>query len=302
MKMTQPTLSICIVTYRARAYLQKCLRSIYATPPQANFEIIVVDNNSQDGTVEMLRDEFPQVRLIQNQGNAGFTRPMNQAMRAATGRCLLQLNPDTLPYPHALDLLVGFMDAHPDAGILGPKVLNPDGSLQAPCRRGDSRPWAVISYFTGLSWLFPDKAFFNGYLLTHLDEDQTYPVDGVSGSCMLIRRDVIAQIGYYDERFFAYQEDADYCLRARQADWKVYYYPQAQITHYGGQGGSRVQPYRSIWEWHRSYYLYYRKHFAADYFFLFNWFYYTAMLIKLLLSLSKNLLSSNAFAGARKPG
>lgn len=300
--MTPPTLSICIVTYQAQAYLQKCLRSIYENAPQASFEIIVVDNDSQDGTVEMLRDEFPQVRLIQNQGNEGFTRPMNQAMRAAAGRCLLQLNPDTLVHPRALDLMLGFMEAHPDAGILGPKVLNPDGSLQAPCRRGDSRPWAVISYFTGLAKLFPDKAFFNGYLLTHRDEDQTYPVDGVSGSCMLISREVVEKIGYYDERFFAYQEDADYCLRARQAGWKVYYYPQAKITHFGGQGGSRVQPYRSIWEWHRSYYLYYRKHFAADYFFLFNWLYYTAMLLKLLLSLSKNALSSSAFAGARKPG
>jgi GT2 family glycosyltransferase len=194
------------------------------------------------------------------------------------------------------------MDHHPEVGIVGPKVLNPDGSLQKPCRRGDSRPWAVISYFSGLSKLFPDRAFFNRYLLTHLDEDETYPVDGVSGSCMLLRREVIDTIGYFDEAFFAYQEDADYCLRTRQAAWKVYYYPEATITHFGGQGGSRVQPVRSIIVWHQSYFIYYRKHFAKDYFFLLNWLYYAAMGLKLIFALLKNALSRQAFGGSRKPG
>ena len=119
---------------------------------------------------------------------------------------------------------------------------------------------------------------------------------------MLIRREVIDEIGYLDELFFAYQEDADYCLRARQAGWQVYYNPEAQITHFGGQGGSRVQPYRSIWAWHKSYFLYYRKHFAGDYFFLFNWLYYVAMGVKLLMALLKNALSGKAFGGDRKPG
>lgn len=119
---------------------------------------------------------------------------------------------------------------------------------------------------------------------------------------MIIRREVFEKIGYLDELFFAYQEDADYCLRTRKAGWQVYYYPEAQITHFGGQGGSRVQPTRSIWAWHKSYYLYYRKHFAADYFFLFNWLYYAAMGLKLLLALLKNALSRSAFGGDRKPG
>jgi GT2 family glycosyltransferase len=250
----------------------------------------------------MLEENFPDVKLLQTQKNEGFTRPMNRAIRAAQGRYIALLNPDTLIHIGAFDRLCDFLDTHPETGIVGPKVLNPDGTLQAPCRRGDSRPWAVISYFSGLSKLFPKKAFFNGYLLTHLDEDETNLVDGVSGSCMLVRREVVEQIGYLDELFFAYQEDADYCLRARQAGFQVYYYPEAQITHFGGQGGSRVQPYRSIIAWHKSYFLYYRKHFASDYFFLFNWLYYAAMGVKFIFAMSKNALSRNAFGGARKPG
>ena len=261
------------------------------------YEIIVVDQNSRDETVEMLHREFPEVRLIKTPGNEGFTRPMNLALQAAQGKYIAMLNPDTLVHPGSLEALCRFLDIQPQVGIVGPKVLNPDGTMQSPCRRGDARPWAVLSYFLGLAKLFPDKPFFNGYLLTHLDEDQSYPVDGVSGSCMLIRRDVINQIGFLDEIFFAYQEDADYCLRARNAGWQVYYYPEAQITHFGGQGGSRVQPYRSILAWHKSYFLYYRKHFSKDYFVLLNWLYYGLMGIKLCFAIIKNALSQSAFGG-----
>jgi GT2 family glycosyltransferase len=297
-----PTLSICVVTLSARDYLKDCLRSIANSGLQIETEIIVVDQNSQDGTADMLRQEFPNVRLIQTSGNEGFARPMNLAMQAAQGHYVTLLNPDTLIHQRALDQLCEFLETHPKVGIVGPKVLNPDGTLQAPCRRGDPRPWAVITYFTGLWKLFPDNPIFNGYLLTHLDEDQTNPVDGVSGSCMLVRREVINDIGYLDELFFAYQEDADYCLRSRKAGWQICYYPEAHITHFGGQGGSRVQPYRSILAWHKSYFLFYRKHFAAEYFFLLNWLYYAAMVLKLLFVLFRNILSRSTFAGSRKPG
>jgi GT2 family glycosyltransferase len=300
--MNHIDLSLCIVTLEARDFLRDCLQSIGEATTHITYEIIVVDQNSQDGTPEMIKNDFPHVKLIESTENDGFVGGSNRAMRAGHGRYLALLNPDTIILPGALDLLCAFLDSHPDAGVVGPKVLNVDGSLQEPCRRGDPRPWAVISYFSGLAKRFPDKAFFNGYLLTHLDEDQTYPVDGVSGCCMLVRKEVVEKIGYLDENFFIYQEDADYCLRTRNAGWKVYYYPEAKITHYGGQGGSRVEPVRSIINWHKSYYLYYRKHFAKDYFFLFNWLYYIAMGTKFLLTLAKNALSKDAFGGSRKPG
>ncbi len=295
-----PVVSVCILTYQARDYLRQCLQSL-AENTALEYEVIIVDNGSQDRVAEMVEQEFPGVRLIQNQSNEGFTRPMNQAMRAGTGRYLCQLNPDTLILPGAIDRLVDFMDTHPEVGICGPKVLNRDLTLQKPCRRGESRPWAVISYFTGLARLFPKSPLFGQYLMSYLDEDQTHPVAGVSGSCMLIRKEVVEQIGYLDELFFAYQEDADYCLRAHQVGWEVYYMPEAQIIHYGGMGGSRVEPYRSIFEWHRSYYLFYKKHYAREYFFLFNFFYYILMFIKLLLALLVNFLRKDKFAGSRKP-
>lgn len=300
-RITEVDISVCIVTYRARDLLRDCLHSLFENTPQAELEVIVVDNGSQDGVAEMLQQEFPGVRFIANERNNGYTRPMNQALQAGRGRFLLQLNPDTLILPHALDALVAFMEAHPAVGICGPKVLNRDRSLQKPCRRGESRPWAVFTYFTGLAALFPHSRTFGEYLMSYAGENETHPVAGVSGSCMLIRREVVEQIGYLDERFFAYQEDADFCFRARQAGWQIYYVPQAQIIHYGSLGGSRVHPYRSILEWHKSYYLYYRKNLAKDYFFLFNWLYYFAMFLKLLLTLSVNFLRKEKFAGSRKP-
>lgn len=292
-------LSICVVTYNARDYLEASLKSIYENT-RLKFEVIVVDNGSTDGLAEMVRQDYPEISLIQNEKNAGYTRPMNQALRAAGGKYLLQLNPDTLVLPGALDRLVGFMETELQVGICGPKVLNQDGTLQKPCRRGESRPWAVISYFSGLSSLFPKSKLFGGYLLNYLGEDETHEVAGVSGSCMLIRREVVDQIGYLDERFFAYQEDADYCFRAKQAGWKIYYVPAAQIVHYGGKGGSRVEPFRSIFEWHRSYWLFYKKNYASDYPFVFNWFYYLAIGFKLGYSLLANFLRREKYAGPKR--
>lgn len=315
-------LSICIPTLNASAYLRNCLKSIRdqtsylnwvnagisaSTDPSPsaehkslNFELIIIDNASSDDTLRMLKDEFPAAITIRNERNEGFTHPINQALQKSQGRYMLVLNPDTIILPGAINELLYYMDDHPEIGICGPKVLNRDGSLQKACKRGVSRPWAAFTYFSGLSSLFPHSKLFGGYLLNYLDENSIHEVDGVSGSCMLIRRQVMAEIGLFDERFFAYQEDADYCFQAKKAGWKVVYLPSAQIIHFGGQGGSRVQPYRSVIEWHRSYFLYYRKNLAKDYFFLFNWFYYFLMGIKLILTLIANVFRTDKFAGPRR--
>jgi GT2 family glycosyltransferase len=294
-------ISICIVSYHTRDLLHDCLSSIYKTVDSLSFEIVIVDNHSEDGTVEMLCSEFPNVRLLVNDHNAGYTRPNNQAIRESKGRYIVLLNPDTLVKPNTFVELLKFLETHSEVGIVGPKVLNRDGTMQKQCRRSEARPWDSFCYFSGLSRLFPHDKRFAGYLMTYLDEDLTHEAEAVSGSCMMIRRRVIEQIGYQDENFFAYQEDTDYCRRARLVGWKVFYNPSAQIIHYGGEGGSSVQPFRSIVEWHRSYYLYYRKHFARDYFFVFNAIYYLGMLAKLGLSLFANLFRKKKIVGTRKP-
>ncbi len=293
-------ISVCIVTLNARDYLRDCLDSIESSASNLKVEVIVVDNHSSDGTLEMLEKEFDWVKVIKNEANEGFARPTNKALRLAKGRYYLLLNPDTLVLDDALQVLSNFLEAHPEIGVCGPKALNRDGTMQKACRRGVSRPWAVFTYFSGLSTIFPHSKLLGGYLLNYIDEDAIHEVDGVSGSCMLIRREVTEAIGFLDERYFAYQEDADFCFRAKKAGWKVYYCPEAKITHFGGLGGSRVFPYRSVYEWHRSYFLYYRKNLASDYFFLFNWFYYLAMGLKLLISLVINLLRTEKFAGPKR--
>jgi GT2 family glycosyltransferase len=299
--MSSPDVSISIVAYNTCDLLRDCLQSLYREPADVPFEVIVVDNHSEDGTSTMLQAEFPQVQLIQLERNQGYTRPMNAGLRAGQGRYLMQLNPDTVVPPGMLAQLVRFMDATPQAGICTPKVLNRDGSLQRQCRRSAARPWDVITYFSGLSRLFPHSRLFGRYLMTYLDDNETAAVEAVSGSCMLIRRSVVEQIGYLDEVFFAYQEDADFCFRARRAGWQIYYVPAASLTHYGGKGGSAVQPYQSILQWHRSYFLYYRHNLAKDYFFLVNWMMYLGMGLKLALSLAVNLLRREKVVGSKKP-
>lgn len=292
--------SVCIVNLNAGALLRDSLRSLYQHTADLELEVIVVDNGSSDGSPALIRAEFPQVRLIENPRNLGFTHPTNQAMQAAQGDFVLLLNPDTLVLPGAVQNLLRFLRDNPEVGICGPKILNRDGSLQTPCRRGISRPWNTISYFLGLARLFPKSKFFSGYTMTYLDENTAHAVAGVSGACMLIRREVINQVGYFDERYFAYQEDADYCFQAQNAGWGISYVPSAQIIHYGGQGGSRAQPLRSIYEWHRSYYLFYRKNLARDYCFLINWLYYLAMLLKFGLALITNLFRREKYAGPKR--
>lgn len=296
-----PEISICILTLNAQPYLRNCLESIKKHDAGLSYEIIVVDNGSNDGTLAMLQSNYPEISVIANSENLGFTKPNNQAIAIAkSSKYILILNPDTVIYESSLQNLIAFADRHPQGGVFGPKVLNDDGTFQKHCKRGEGRPWDTFAYFFGLSKLFPKNKLFSGYLQTHLDENQTHEVPAISGCCMLIRRETIDQIGMLDEDLFAYQEDTEYCVRARKAGWQVYYTPSAQITHFGGKGGSRAQPYKAIYKWHQSYYIYYRKHLAKDYFFLFNWFYYLVMLGKLGVTLFINLFRQEKHAGPNR--
>lgn len=293
-------LSICIVGINAFDYLQKCLESISSSKIDVQYEIIYVDNHSSEEGIDQIQGQFPGLVIIRNTQNDGFARANNQGIRIAKGRFILLLNPDTIVDKNAIQNMLDYLRQNPETGIVGPKVLNSDGTFQPHCKRGEARPWEVICYFSRLSRLFPRNPFFSGYLQGHLDENLTHSVPSISGCCMLIRKEVIDQIGLLDERFFAYQEDTDYCVRARKAGWNVTYYPSAQIVHFGGKGGAGVQPYKTTYEWHRSYFLYYKKHLARDYFFLINWIFYFLMFLKLITAFIVNFLRKEKFVGPKR--
>jgi GT2 family glycosyltransferase len=292
---------ICIVTLESREQVLACLGSLFQQTSSLEMDIVVVDNNSKDGTMDAIRAQFPNIHVIINNENLGYSKAVNQGLKALDARYYVLLNPDAIVTNQALSKLASFMDENSKVGICGPKVLNRDGTVQYQSRRGEARPWEVFSYFFGLAKLFPNDSRFTGYLLTHMDNDRVNEVAAVSGSCMIIRREVIEQIGFLDERYFAYQEDTDYCVQARRAGWMVCYVPMAEVIHQGGMGGSGVSPYFSAYHWHRSYYLYYRKNLAKDYPFWFHPLYYLAMFMKFATKLLSLLFSREKIAGTRKP-
>lgn len=283
--------SVCIVNLNAKKHLGPCIESLELALNGLSFETILVDNNSRDGSSNFIESTFPNITLIQNKRNEGYTYAMNQALSQSSGKYVLLLNPDSTCEPNSINKLIQFMDTNRTTGICGPKVVNEDGTFQKSCRRGIPRPQAVFSYFLGLSAKFPMDERFTGYHLNHLDENEIHEVEAVSGSCSVFRRTVMEDIGLLDEQYFAYQEDSDYCFRAKEKGWKISYFPESIINHIGGEGGANSVPFRAIFEWHRSYYLLYQKHFAKDYSFLFNLLYSGVMFCKLIFAEGKYLLN-----------
>lgn len=232
-------LSVIIVNYNVRQFLENALVSVQRALRELESEIFVVDNASGDGSADMVRGRFPDVRVILNSTNLGFSKANNQALRLAKGKFILLINPDTIVQEDTLRVMLDFFAAHGDAGLAGCKILNPDGSFQLPCRRSFPSPWVAFTKIMGLSVLFPRSRIFGRYNLTYLDPDQTYPVDAISGSFMMLRRDVYDRIGGLDESFFMYGEDLDWCFRVRQAGYAVYYVHSTAIIHFKGESTRR---------------------------------------------------------------
>lgn len=255
-------LSVIIVNYNVRPFLENSLVSIGKAMQGITGEVIVVDNASDDGSVDMMRQKFPSVRIIANERNTGFGSANNQAMRIAGGRFFLLLNPDTVVQEDTFHRMIDFFNNHPDAGLAGCRVLNPDGTLQLPCRRSFPTPWVAFTKISGLSSLFPSSPLFGKYNLTYRDPDRSYPVDAVSGSFMFLRREAYEQTKGFDEQFFMYGEDLDLCYRIQQGGWKIYYTPDTQIIHYKGQSARRsdIDEVRLFYEAMR---VFVRKHFPG---------------------------------------
>lgn len=227
-------LSIIIVNYNTKEYLYRTISAIYAYPPSFDFELIVVDNASKDGSCDMIRKHFTQVKVIKNAINVGFARANNQVIPRTKGELILFLNPDAVPEKGALDAIVKFMDQTPYAGCVGGKLLNPDGSLQLSCR---SFPTYITVFFGRQSFLrkiFPGNPFSKGFLLTELNYNTVQKVDWIIGACILTRREILLQLGYFDEAFFLFVEDLDFCYRAKLRGFNIYYFPDAVFKHQHG--------------------------------------------------------------------
>ena len=232
-------LSIIIVNYNVKEFLQNLLHSVEKASSNISKEIIVIDNASDDGSVDIIKEKFPSVKLIENKNNIGFGRANNQGLAIAKGNYILFINPDCIVSEDTFDKMILFFEEHPDGGLAGCKILNSDGSLQLACRRSFPGPWTSFTKVTGLSNLFPKSQIFARYNLTYLDENKTYEVDAVSGSFMMIRKEVYEKVGGFDEQFFMYGEDLDLCYRVQKAGAKVYYVYNTQIIHYKGESTKR---------------------------------------------------------------
>lgn len=264
-------LTVIIVNYNVRHYLFQCLDSLRRSCQGLSWEVFVVDNNSTDGSLEYLdklypQGSFPELHIIANNNNPGFGRANNQAYRCSAGKYVLFLNPDTFVGEHTITDSIEFMENHPDAGCLGVRMLNADGSFAMESRRGVPTPWASFCKISRLSKLFPLSKRFGRYYMQHLPVDKPAPIEIVSGAYMMMRRDVGDRVGVFDEDYFMHCEDIDLSYRMLKAGLHNYYLPTA-ILHYKGESTKR-HSYTFVNTFYKAILIFFRKHFNHHYFLL----------------------------------
>ncbi|MFN2166650.1 MAG: glycosyltransferase family 2 protein [Anaerolineae bacterium] len=281
-------LGIIIVNYNVRDMLRSCLTSVFDSRGEFTFQVCVVDNGSDDGSADMVEAAYPQVQLIRAE-NQGYAAGNNRGLRAfgfdgaggmAEGierpRFVLLLNPDTELPPSALADMLAFMKEHPAAGIAGPRLVREDGSLDWACRRSFPTPEVAFYRLSGLSCLFPHSRRFGRYNVTYLSPDVTAEIDAVVGAFMLIRAEVLDQVGLLDERYFMYAEDLDLAYRAKSEGWQVWYNAGVTVLHYKGQSSRQRSAFANA-KFYETMRLFHAKHFERETFFLVNWLIYGAI-------------------------
>lgn len=248
-----PDMSIVLVCWNNKSYLEACLHSLYGGKLQSRFDVVVVDNGSTDGSQALLREQFPAVQLIQNNHNVGLSKASNQGIAATDGRYVLLLNNDTLVNGPSLDAMVALLDTTPQAGAVGGRLLNPDGSFQAGYANFSTlrEEFLIATHLGELLWA--------GYP-SHIDDNQVKPVGWLSSACLLIRRAALDQVGLLDESYFIYGDEADLQYRLQQAGWQVYYLPNAYTIHYGGRSMNRWSRRKMVY---RGKLLFYQKNYDA---------------------------------------
>ena len=256
--MDEFEVTIAVINYNTKDWLDACLKSVLKMAPLAAHETYVVDNASTDGSVEFVKKEYPDVHIIENAGNLGFSAAANQALRTSHAKYVLILNTDTEIDSEAVDVLVEFGDAHEDMGVAGPLLLNTDGTVQLSGRRFPSFLDAMMHAFLGIIW--PGNPFSVRYQMLDWDRQSERTIDWVSGAAIFIRRDAAREINFFDERFFMYVEDMDLCYRLWQKGWKVYFCPTAKVVHHIAKSSEQSSA-RMIVEFQRSLYRFYAKNY-----------------------------------------
>jgi GT2 family glycosyltransferase len=254
-------LSVVIVNWKARECLPACIESLKADLDGIEAEIVFVDNASGDGSPGWVRENHPEVIVIENQTNLGFSRANNLAIKGSRGDLVMLLNPDTVVKEGGVRSLISLLEKEPAAGIAGPRIEYPDGSIYPQCKRKIPTVGDAFYYLFGIERLRSLVSRRSGYTLDHLDPGDVHEVEAISGSCMMIRREALTDIGLLDEDFFLYGEDLDLCLRAGRSGWKILYCPKAIIVHHHGQS-SRQRRWSSTVEFYRAMRTFYRKHYG----------------------------------------
>lgn len=276
--MKKLDVSIIIVNYNSGPFLRKALASLKEhISKEITYEVIVVDNASEDDSVSIVKKEFPWVTLIASKDNLGFSKGNNLGIKRASGRYLLFLNPDTVMKDHTLERMVRFMDEHPECGAATCLLRLEDGSLDDGAHRGFPTPWNAFCYFSGLSKLFPKSMIVNGYNLGWKNMDKVHEIDALVGAFMLTRREAGDEVGWWDEDYFFYGEDLDFCYNLKQKNWKIFFVPDVEILHYKGVSGGikkhseklsaakRETKIRATNERFRAMKLFYQKHYMNKY-------------------------------------
>ncbi|WKA47178.1 glycosyltransferase family 2 protein [Geobacillus zalihae] len=276
-------ISIIIVNYNTPKLTVEAIESILKSKTKYSYEIIVVDNHSSDDSVRILKGKFPNIVVIENKQNVGFSKANNQAIKLSKGRYILLLNSDTIVREDTIEKMIEFMDKNKKVGASGCKVILPNGELDWACHRGFPTPEASFYYLVGLARLFPRSRRFNQYHLGYMNLNEPHPIDCLVGAFMMVRREVIEQVGLLDEEFFMYGEDIDWCYRIKQAGWEIYYCPFTSIIHYKG-ASSKKKPFKIVYEFHRAMFLFHKKHYARKYPFIVNYFVYMGITAKFMLS------------------
>lgn len=235
-----PDLSIIILNYNVKDLLINCLESIFKSKsPKDNWQIIVVDNASEDGSVEEVRKRYKDIEILENEKNLGFAAGNNVGVKRAKAPVILFLNPDTVVVDGAIQKSFQFLLSNPDIGALTCRVELPDGRLDYSCHRGFPTPWNSLAYFTGLSKLFPHSPLLSGYTATYLDIRTTHEIDCATGAFLMVRKIAGDQIGWWDEDYFWNGEDIEFCYSLKEKGWKVYFYPEVKIIHYKGSSSKQ---------------------------------------------------------------